>query len=150
MTSTISLEVLSAVSDEDALDIAGLLRQLSATATFSRRRLTAIAEHQATDLIVARQDGRIIGMATLVLVPLPSGLRGHVEDVVVDGSARGQGVARLLLQEVTERATERGARTLDLTSRSSRESALRLYESVGFERRDTNVLRFTPDRRRDR
>jgi ribosomal protein S18 acetylase RimI-like enzyme len=75
---------------------------------------------------------------------LPSGLRGHVEDVVVDASMRGRGVARHLLERMTALASERGLRTLDLTSRSSRESALRLYESVGFVRRDTNVLRFTP------
>lgn len=150
MTSTISLEVLSALSDEDALDIAALLRQLSATATFSRGRIAAVLAHEGTELVVARETGRIVGMATLVIVPLPSGLRGHVEDVVVDETARGRGVARLLLQEMTSRAAERGARTLDLTSRSSRESALRLYESAGFQRRDTNVMRFTPDRRRSR
>lgn len=45
---------------------------------------------------------------------------------------------------MTQLVTERGLRTLDLTTRPSRESALRLYESVGFVRRETNVLRFTP------
>ncbi|MEA1264070.1 GNAT family N-acetyltransferase [Microbacterium sp. STF-2] len=73
-----------------------------------------------------------------------TGLRGHVEDVVVDEAARGRGIARLLLERMTQLAQERGLRTLDLTSRPSRESALRLYESVGFRRRETNVLRFTP------
>lgn len=62
----------------------------------------------------------------------------------MDESMRGRGVARLLLQRTIELAKARGLRTLDLTSRPSRESALRLYESVGFVRRDTNVLRFTP------
>ncbi|WP_420063969.1 GNAT family N-acetyltransferase [Microbacterium bandirmense] len=57
---------------------------------------------------------------------------------------RGRGIARALLVRMTELAVERGMRTLDLTSRPSRESALRLYESVGFVRRETNMLRFTP------
>jgi ribosomal protein S18 acetylase RimI-like enzyme len=83
-------------------------------------------------------------MATLVSVPLPTGLRGHVEDVVVDQSLRGRGIARQLLETMTAMAGAQGLRTLDLTSRPSRESALRLYESVGFERRETNVLRYTP------
>jgi ribosomal protein S18 acetylase RimI-like enzyme len=140
----VSVELLTALTDEDASDLASLLQQLSTTATFDNSRVNAMLDHDATEVIVARVGGRIVGMATLVTFPLPSGLRGHVEDVVVDGSMRGRGIARLLLGRMTELALERGLRTLDLTSRPSRESALRLYESVGFVRRDTNVLRFTP------
>jgi ribosomal protein S18 acetylase RimI-like enzyme len=62
----------------------------------------------------------------------------------VDESMRGHGIARQLLQTITALASERGLRTLDLTSRPSRESALRLYESVGFKPRDTNTLRYLP------
>jgi ribosomal protein S18 acetylase RimI-like enzyme len=83
-------------------------------------------------------------MATFVSFPLPTGLRGHVEDVVMDESMRGRGIARKLLETMTTTAGERGLRTLDLTSRPSRESALRLYEGVGFRRRETNILRYTP------
>jgi ribosomal protein S18 acetylase RimI-like enzyme len=39
-------------------------------------------------------------------------------------------------------AAERGARTVDLTSRPSREAANRLYRRLGFEPRETNVYRF--------
>ncbi|MHA7985345.1 GNAT family N-acetyltransferase [Rathayibacter sp. CAU 1779] len=138
------IDILSALSDDDARDIAALLGQLSTTTTFDPDRLAAIVDHDATELLVVRVEGRIVGMATLVTFPLPSGLRGHVEDVVVDASLRGRGIARALLERMTHLATQRGVRTLDLTSRPSRESALRLYESVGFVRRDTNVLRFTP------
>ncbi|WFR67995.1 GNAT family N-acetyltransferase [Curtobacterium flaccumfaciens] len=139
-----AVETLKVIDDADAAALASLLGQLSGTATFDRSRLDAIVSHDATELLVARVDGMLIGAATLVTFPLPSGWRGHVEDVVVDQSMRGRGVARLLLQRMTELAKARGLRTLDLTSRPSRESALRLYESVGFVRRDTNVLRFTP------
>lgn len=139
-----NVEVLSSVTDADASDIANLLTQLSKTATFDRARLATIITHDATELLVVREGGRIVGAATLVTFPLPSGLRGHVDDVVVDEGMRGKGLARALLVRMTEIAIERGLRTLDLTSRPSRESALRLYESVGFVRRETNVLRFTP------
>lgn len=141
---TPAVEVLSSVTDADAADVARLLTQLSKTATFDRSRLEAIVTHDATELLVVRDDGRIVGAATFVTFPLPTGLRGHVDDVVVDESMRGRGIARALLVRMTDLATERGLRTLDLTSRPSRESALRLYESVGFVRRETNVLRFTP------
>ena len=138
------VEVLTMVKPEDGEPLARLLGQLSSSATFDIDRIRAVLDHQATELLVARLDGRIVGMATLVSVPLPTGLRGHVEDVVVDQSLRGRGIARLLLETMTAMAEVQGMRTLDLTSRPSRESALRLYESVGFERRETNVLRYTP------
>lgn len=141
---TPAVEVLMFVNDVDAADIARLLTQLSTAATFDRSRLEAIVTHDATELLVVRDEGRIVGTATLVTFPLPTGLRGHVDNVVVDESMRGRGIARALLVRMTELATERGLRTLDLTSRPSRESAIRLYESVGFVRRETNVLRFTP------
>jgi hypothetical protein len=51
------------------------------------------------------------------------------------------GSPRLLLEAVIELARERELRTLDLTSRPSRESAIRLYESVGFQRRDSMLMR---------
>lgn len=139
------VETLETVDDEDAKQVAYLLGRLSSRAVFDRQRLAALVAHDATEMFVVREAGRIVGMATLVTLPLLSGWRGHVEDVVVDDSMRGRGIARLLLKWMTELATERGLRTLDLTSRPSRESALRLYESVGFEPRDTNLLRFTPE-----
>jgi ribosomal protein S18 acetylase RimI-like enzyme len=138
------VETLKVIDDADAAALASLLGQLSRTAVFDRSRLDAIVAHDATELLVARVSGKLVGTATLVTFPLPSGWRGHVDDVVVDRSMRGRGVARLLLQRMTELAESRGLRTLDLTSRPSRESALRLYKSVGFVRRETNVLRFTP------
>jgi GNAT superfamily N-acetyltransferase len=138
------LETLSSISPNDAAALARLLGQLSTTTTFDSGRLHAIIDHEATELLVARVGGQIVGMATYVSFPLPTGLRGHVEDVVVDESMRGRGIARKLLETMTTMAGERGLRTLDLTSRPSRESALRLYEGVGFRRRETNILRFTP------
>ena len=124
--------------------LAHLLGQLSTAARFDEERIQAVIHNEATELLVARIDGRIVGMATFVSFPLLTGLRGHVEDVVVDESVRGRGIARMLLETMTMMARERGLRTLDLTSRPSRESALRLYEAVGFQRRETNVLRYTP------
>ncbi|MCU1526405.1 MAG: family N-acetyltransferase [Frondihabitans sp.] len=140
------VRTLDSLTDDDAEAISRLLPQLSRSALFDRDRLDAMIENDATDLIVATVDGTIVGMATLVTVPLPTGLRGHVEDVVVDDAFRGHGIARLLLLTMTKTARDRGMRNLDLTSRPSREAALRLYESVGFVRRETNVLRYTvPD-----
>ena len=87
-------------------------------------------------------DGPIVGMVTLVLFRLPTGMRAWVEDVVVDTAARRRGVAEALTMAAVELARARGAKTVDLTSRPSRDAANNLYQKVGFQERDTNVYRF--------
>jgi ribosomal protein S18 acetylase RimI-like enzyme len=96
-------------------------------------------------VLVARAHGEIVGTLTLVQIPVPSGLRARIEDVVVDGAARGHGVAGLLLREAVRLAREAGARTVDLTSRADRGSANRLYERLGFAVRDSSVYRMLLD-----
>ncbi|MFJ3959148.1 GNAT family N-acetyltransferase [Arthrobacter sp. NPDC090010] len=147
MSKTATIETLAALSDSDADALEGLLGQLSSSATFDRVRMESLLSHDATELLVARVDDQIVGMATLVSFPLPTGFRGFVEDVVTDATMRGHGIGRLLLATMIDIAIDRGFRSLELTSRPSRETALRLYESLGFIRRDTNVLRFTPEQR---
>ena len=78
---------------------------------------------------------------TLVTFRIPTGLRAFIEDVVVDVSARREGIGEALTREAIAIARAKGARTIDLTSRPSREAANRLYQRLGFERRDTNVYR---------
>jgi len=110
--------------------------------------LAEIVGSPATVLLVAR-DGdpaRIVGSLTLVLFRIPTGLRAWVEDVVTDESVRGRGVGTALTREALRRAEEAGARTVDLTSRPSREAANRLYRKLGFEQRETNVYRYTAGR----
>ncbi len=97
----------------------------------------------ATDLFIAIDDGVIVGMATLVTFRIPTGLRAWIEDVVVDEAGRGRGVGDALTQAMIDRARELGCRTVDLTSRPSREAANRLYERAGFVMRETNVYRFS-------
>lgn len=108
----------------------------------SAEALETIAASEATRLLVARSDRVIVGSLTLVLVRIPTGLRAIIEDVVVDEQVRGQGVGRALNEAALELARDAGAVTVDLTSRPSREAANRLYLSLGFEVRDTNVYRY--------
>lgn len=143
MPAEIRVQVADSLSDDDLAAIERLLPQLSSTATFDRARIESMLEHDGTDLIVARDGDRLVGMATLATFPLPTGVRGHLDDVVVDAEQRGRGIARTLLETVIELARERGLRTLDLTSRPTRQSAIRLYESVGFERRDSMLMRYS-------
>lgn len=129
------------MTDEIADALAGLLPQLSRTAPVpSREQLAEVARTQT--LLVARNDGgRIVGTLTLVLFRIPTGLHALIEDVVVDASARGQGVGEALTREAIERARAAGADAVGLTSRPEREAANRLYRRLGFELRETNVYR---------
>ncbi|MEL7208183.1 MAG: GNAT family N-acetyltransferase [Actinomycetota bacterium] len=107
--------------------------------------LTEIVESDASVLFVARdgEGGPILGSLTLALFRIPTGLRAWIEDVVVDEAVRGRGVGRALNEAALDRAEAVGARTVDLTSRPSREAANRLYQRLGFVQRETNVYRFT-------
>ena len=82
-------------------------------------------------------------MLTLATFSIPTGLRAWVEDVVVDSATRGQGAGQALVEAAVAHAGRIGARTVDLTSRPSREAANRLYRRCGFELRETNVYRYT-------
>lgn len=144
MADGISISIADRLTPSDLQQIETLLPQLSTTARFDPERVASLLEAQNADLFVARESGRIVGMATLVTAPLITGWHGSIDDVVVDQSTRGRGIARLLLEAIIDESEQRGLSKLDLTSRPSRESALRLYESVGFVRRQTNVLRFAP------
>ena len=105
--------------------------------------LGELVSSPATDLFIALDDdGTVVAMATLVNFRIPTGLRGWIEDVVVDESARGQGIGEAVTQAMLDRARELGCLTVDLTSRPTRDVANRLYQRAGFVMRDTNVYRY--------
>ena len=107
---------------------------------------TQLDENSFLKLLVARDDSAaIVGSLTLVLFRIPTAVRAWIEDVVVDESARGRGVASALVNRALEQAAVAGARTVDLTSRPSRQDANRLYQELGFELRETNVYRYALD-----
>lgn len=140
----VQVEVLDAVTGEVVEAFARLLPQLSSSAApLDQAGLEAIVACPANTVLVARSAGAIAGTLTLVMFPLPTGLRAWVEDVVVDESARGQGIGEALSREALQRAHKAGARTVDLTSRPSRAAAGRLYERIGFTLRDSRLYRFT-------
>ncbi len=97
-------------------------------------------------MLVARDDaeGAIVGTLTLVLYRVPSGLKGRIEDVIVDSSARGQGVGEALMREGMARANAAPVLMLELSSMPYRETANRLYKRLGFVRRPTNVYVWWP------
>jgi len=134
------------VADAELLaDLRRLLPQLSNSASLPEANdLETIVTSAATTLLVARDDdGDVLGILTLVVFRIPTGVRARIEDVVVDESARRLGAGRALVHEAIEMARRSGAKTIDLTSRPSRVEPHSLYMSMGFEERTTSVYRLT-------
>ena len=143
----ITISVADTVDDELISAFEVLIPQLSrSNPPPSGDELRAIVESEASTLLIARDEtDAIVGSMTLAMFLIPTGRRAWIEDVVVDESARGKGVGRLLNERALEIAMEAGAKTVDLTSRPSREAANRLYKRLGFVERETNVYRFAPE-----
>ena len=138
-----TVEITRSVDDELVAAFSVLVPQLSSSnPPPTRDELDEIVGSDSTVLFVARVDGRIAGALTLAVFRIPTGLRAWIEDVVVDAGARGHGVGEALNLAALEEARRRGAVTVDLTSRPSREAANRLYRRLGFTARETNVYRY--------
>ena len=139
----IRIEVASSVTDDLVAAFERLVPQLSSSSPApSREHLERIVESGSCRLLLAREGEHIVGSLTLVVFPIPTGSRAWIEDVVVDSSVRGRGVGEALNLKALEIARADGAVTVDLTSRPSREAANRLYQRIGFVKRDTNVYRY--------
>jgi ribosomal protein S18 acetylase RimI-like enzyme len=138
------ISLLTEVTDDIVESFAQLLPQLSTSAVIpTRAELQEIADNDS--FFIARDPelgGQIVGSLTLVTFRIPTGVRSWIEDVVVDTSMRGKGIGEALTRAALQRAAELGAKTVDLTSRPSREAANRLYRRVGFELRQTNLYRY--------
>lgn len=132
------------VTPEMVEAFARLVPQLSSSSPNpSAADLEAIVASSASVLFVATDpNGAIVGSLTLALFRVPTGVRAWIEDVVVDESARGAGAGEALVLAALARADAAGAKSVDLTSRPSREGANRLYLRLGFEPRQTNVYRY--------
>ncbi|HEX2383588.1 MAG TPA: GNAT family N-acetyltransferase [Acidimicrobiales bacterium] len=103
----------------------------------------AMLGSDAITQFVARDDGgRIVGVATLVIFPIPTAWRAWIEDVIVDESTAGRGIGTALTEAMLEHARAAGCKTVDLTSRPKREAANHMYRKLGFVQRDTNVYRY--------
>lgn len=123
---------------------ARLIPQLSSSSPApSEEFLRRIVASQASHLLVARDDdGTVVGSLTLAVFAIPTGIRAWIEDVVVDQDAGGKGIGTALNRHALQLAGELGAKTVDLTSRPSREVANRIYRGLGFVPRETNIYRY--------
>ena len=136
------IETQATVTDELLDALTRLIPQLKiASPRLTRDDVAALVSSDAVSLLTARADAsaRIVGMLTLIVYRVPTGVRARIEDVVVDESARGRGVAVELVRRALDVARAKGADGVALTSNPRRETANKLYQKVGFKKWETNV-----------
>lgn len=123
-----------------------LLSQLTTSELlFSQKDLERIIALQNSILFTAEDEklsNKIVGVLTLAIINIPTGMLARIEDVVVDKSARGKGIGEKITIAAIEKAKELGIKKIDLTSNPNRVAANRLYQRLGFKQRITNVYRY--------
>src|SRR5438093_9916501 len=142
----IAIERAAGFDEELVSAFRRLVPQLSSSAPApTADQLREMIESPCTTVLLARAraGGDIVGSLTLAVFRIPTGVRAWIEDVVVDSRPRGKGVGEALSREALRLAVEKGARTVELTSRPSRAAANRLYRRLGFVERETSVYRYT-------
>ena len=139
----INISELTETSSSVLQSINALLPQLSSSAqVISMDRLSELVESDNTIIFIGTDEsGQILGMLSLIVMKIPTGNKAWIEDVVVDQSARGKGMGKALMNHTLEKAKELAVKSVDLTSRPSREKANMLYQSLGYQIRETNVYR---------
>ena len=140
------MTVISELTDPSSTaleSINQLLPQLSSKASpITMERLSELVGSGSTMIFICtNEEAKIVGMLSLVIMKIPTGNKAWVEDVVVDQNARGQGLGKSLMDHALAEAGKLGVKTIDLTSRPSRKNANRLYQSLGYQIRETNVYR---------
>ena len=144
---TVEIRRITQVSDALEEAFARLMPQLSPRlGAPSREVLRRVAGSETGELLAAVAGERIVGVLTLAWYDAPSGRKAWIEDVVVDGAARGCGAGDALVRAAVEHAARIGAGQVMLTSNPAREAARALYRKVGFEEVETTVFAFKTDK----
>jgi GNAT superfamily N-acetyltransferase len=101
-----------------------------------RQAFADISELPGCEVIVAEEDGRVVGTSMLTIVPNLT----HdgkpwiiVENVVVDNKHRRTGAGKLLMEYIKEKALETGCCKIQLMSDKRRtEEAHKFYKAIGY------------------
>jgi ribosomal protein S18 acetylase RimI-like enzyme len=138
----VKITVLKKADTSVLQDIRALLAQVRSgspenPATMSELR--SVLNDRNTLILVAKNGARIVGMALLCITARIGRRTGQVEDVVVDGEYRGEGLGKKLMQNLIEVARKKKLKEIYLTSRPSRVAANALYQNIGFEKKETNA-----------
>ena len=135
---------LKTLSEAGIESLTSLMKELTNEKTVTSEMLLATVSDPSTHLFAAVEEGRIIGCASLCVSHTPTGAKGSIEDVVVGSAFRGRHIGRMLMEHIIDYARrEFSPVELHLTSRPVRETANRLYQTLGFYRYETNYYKLS-------
>jgi ribosomal protein S18 acetylase RimI-like enzyme len=136
------IEKVSEITDEIFNAVTKLVPQLGPhKVPPTREELKTLICSEASTLLIARypdEKSEIAGILSLTIYRVPTGGRSIVEDVIVDEAMRRRGIAEALMLYAIDLAREGGVDVMTLSSNHTREAANKLYQSMGFQKRDTN------------
>lgn len=133
---------LKKIADHEIRDLQILVDQLTRVGNrLNGKMMRQVLGQENVEVLVARDGKKIIGMGAIIFACVPSGCSASIEDVVVDEAYRGRGIGRKMMERLIAHARRKRADFIELTSRPSRVAANKLYKTLGFKRRKTNVYR---------
>lgn len=124
-------------------DLKQLMSELSDRVNFTQTDLMLVLKDRNCHLYAVLDSERIIGCATLCVFHSPTGSKASIEDVVVSSAYRGQHLGKQLMEYVLEQAKAYAPIELHLTSNPMRVAANQLYQSLGFQKKETNCYQMT-------
>ena len=137
------IDVVSKLTDEIYDSICRLIPQLGTHKMMpTRDEMIALIDSETSKLLIGRypdKDSAIVGILTISIYRVPTGVRSIVEDVVVEDAMRRCGIARALMLAAIDIARTAGANGVALTSNPQRVEANLLYQKMGFAKRETNA-----------
>ena len=135
------IERLNILTDAQMQEVIAQMGELDPTITVTTEMVKRTVEAPGTHFIAVTAEEHIIGCASLCVFESPTGRKASIEDVVVSSAFRGQHIGKQLMQHIIEYAKTLAPINLQLTSRPERVAANKLYQSLGFQKRETNAYR---------
>lgn len=107
------------------------------------RQLEDVRADPRAGVLVADDDGAVVGAATYYFVPVAHERRPwcRITALVVDAERRGEGIGRLLVEAAEADAIAAGCSRVEATSALHRVDAHRLYERLGYARTSAHFLK---------
>ena len=117
------------MTPEDIEDAALLEKTNLGKEAWTQKQLIDAMTRDDTIYLVAQKAGRIVGLCGLQNI---SG-EGEITNVSVARDVRGEGIGYKMVKQLLERGVGIGVKDYTLEVRASNESAIRLYEKLGFK-----------------
>ncbi len=130
-------------TQEEYENLKQLMAELSDRLSLTQSDLMNVLRDQNSHLYVMTDSGKIIGCATMCVFHSPSGTKASIEDVVVASVYRGRHLGKQLVNHLLKEAKEFAPIEIQLTSKPARIAANGMYQSLGFEKKETNCYRMS-------